>query len=573
MTRLIWLLVIAVLLVAPSTAAAETFNVIATADVVEPCTGTVCPSIRAALAAAKDSAGADTIAVPGGDYPLSEGVLAVDSPVTVRGAGARLTTIFADAARQDRVFDVSSGVTAQFTGLTMRGGTAWSANGFFGGNLRNNGGDVLLDHVRVTDGSAESGGGISNAAGTMTIQYSLIDNNRALSGGGDSGGIQNFGSGQTPGVLTVRDSTVAFNAARLGGGIFSWGNPDNVTTLQRVTVAQNVGGDRGIGGVGSGAVGEPFHVSGSIIANNTVNGEPSNCGNPGPFSDGGNVVSNGDCEFTADGDVQDEDPLLSVELEDAGGETDLLTIASDSPARDRAGACDGTDQRDLERPQGAGCDAGAFEIEAVAQVNTKVESPPTDTGGGGTVTQPPQEEQLPPPEPNETVNLEPKSGTVKVRVKGTNRFVELTEGMQVPLGSELDLRSGRITLTAASDKSGGTATADFYGGIALVRQTKGAKPITRLTLTEKLACPNAGRANASARRKKKRRLWGDGSGSFRTEGSYSSATVRGTKWLVEDQCKSTLTRVVRGSVSVRDFAKKKTVVVKAGKQYVARRKG
>ena len=46
----------------------------------------------------------------------------------------------------------------------------------------------------------------------------------------------------------------------------------------------------------------------------------------------------------------------------------------------------------------------------------------------------------------------------------------------------------------------------------------------------------------------------------------------GTQWLVEDRCKSTLTRVVRGRVSVRDFVKKKTVIVRAGKKYVARAK-
>ena len=32
------------------------------------------------------------------------------------------------------------------------------------------------------------------------------------------------------------------------------------------------------------------------------------------------------------------------------------------------------------------------------------------------------------------------------------------------------------------------------------------------------------------------------------------------------------TRVARGSVTVRDFVKKKTVVVKAGKKYVAKKK-
>jgi hypothetical protein len=46
--------------------------------------------------------------------------------------------------------------------------------------------------------------------------------------------------------------------------------------------------------------------------------------------------------------------------------------------------------------------------------------------------------------------------------------------------------------------------------------------------------------------------------------------VRGTKWLTEDRCDGTLTRVVRGKVEVRDFVKRKTILVKAGKKYLAR---
>jgi hypothetical protein len=40
--------------------------------------------------------------------------------------------------------------------------------------------------------------------------------------------------------------------------------------------------------------------------------------------------------------------------------------------------------------------------------------------------------------------------------------------------------------------------------------------------------------------------------------------------MVQDSCSSTLTKVARGIVSVRDFAKKKTVKVKAGHKYVAK---
>jgi hypothetical protein len=153
---------------------------------------------------------------------------------------------------------------------------------------------------------------------------------------------------------------------------------------------------------------------------------------------------------------------------------------------------------------------------------------------------------------------------VRVRLQGTSRFVELSEPQQLPVGTVVDTLRGRITLVAA-----GGQTATFYAGVFRIGQGKGARPLTTLTLVEKLTCPKAGRAVAAAR-KKKRRLWGDGSGRFRTKGKHSAATVVGTKWLVEDRCTATLTRVRRGRVSVRDFVKKRTVIVRAGKKYVAK---
>jgi hypothetical protein len=47
--------------------------------------------------------------------------------------------------------------------------------------------------------------------------------------------------------------------------------------------------------------------------------------------------------------------------------------------------------------------------------------------------------------------------------------------------------------------------------------------------------------------------------------------VRGTQWLVEDSCRSTTTRVKRGVVTVRDFKRKKTIKLRAGDRYVARK--
>ena len=42
-----------------------------------------------------------------------------------------------------------------------------------------------------------------------------------------------------------------------------------------------------------------------------------------------------------------------------------------------------------------------------------------------------------------------QSGTVRVKVRGSNRFVELEEGQQIPVGSVIDTTRGRVTIVAA----------------------------------------------------------------------------------------------------------------------------
>jgi hypothetical protein len=60
------------------------------------------------------------------------------------------------------------------------------------------------------------------------------------------------------------------------------------------------------------------------------------------------------------------------------------------------------------------------------------------------------------------------------------------------------------------------------------------------------------------------------SGRFSARGRYSAGTSRGTVWTTADRCDGTLTTVKRGKVAVRDFRRKKTVIVKAGKSYLAK---
>jgi hypothetical protein len=176
---------------------------------------------------------------------------------------------------------------------------------------------------------------------------------------------------------------------------------------------------------------------------------------------------------------------------------------------------------------------------------------------------------VPPPTLNKTVNAQPVSGKVRVKLPKTSKYVDLSEAKQLPNGTSIDTRDGRVTITAAAAK-GKTEKADFFDGLFKIAQTKS---ITTLTLTEALDCKNTkSKASAAAKKPKTRKLWGDGKGKFRTRGQYSAATIRGTRWLVQDGCGFTKTTVKQGVVTVRDGVLNKSVIVRKGRSYVARPK-
>jgi hypothetical protein len=176
-----------------------------------------------------------------------------------------------------------------------------------------------------------------------------------------------------------------------------------------------------------------------------------------------------------------------------------------------------------------------------------------------------------PPVFHKSVGVKLVSGQVGIRRPGSKQDVDLKGSDVIPLGSTIDAEHGALMLSSVPRAGAAAQTAKFYEGVFKVTQTG---RITQLTLAQPLAsCGAKGRgARAAAAKKKpsKRHLWGDGKGSFRTSGKYSSATVRGTKWLVQDSCAGTLTRVVRGNVQVRDNVKHKTVTVHAGQSYLAK---
>ena len=509
--------------------------------------------------------------------------------MTIVGAGARATIIRGYPQVPDRVFQINAVASATISHLTMRDG----ASDNNGGNLRNEG-TVVLDHVRVTNGSTSGdGGGLANLNGTMTIRHSLIDHNGAYAGGG----IFNYGGdGGAPGRLTVTDSTIAANSAVRAGALATQGNVANTTRLERVTVTRNEATDGSPAGIDndpdSGGV---VRVRGSILAFNIEFGEDVNCAGTPPISEGGNVSSTTECSLTGPGDLQGVDAQVSATPVPAGGETDTYPVAAGSPAIDRF-ACSGSDQRDVTRPQGSACDSGRLrdrpapghrgrrrahvqlagarrdvrvrarrhqrvrrlrlavqhrrpgsrDVHAAGASGRRGRAAGSVARGARVHRARPASDRRADAHPHAGVQRNrgapPRAGTVRVREPGSSRFVELEEGASVPIGSTVDTKKGKIELTSIAKRGEAPQTATFFDGIFKIVQAKG---YTELQLTEKLApCKQA---RAAAAKPKTRKLWGDGKGKFRTRGTYSAATVRGTKWLVQDSCAGTLTRVTQGS--------------------------
>ena len=168
-------------------------------------------------------------------------------------------------------------------------------------------------------------------------------------------------------------------------------------------------------------------------------------------------------------------------------------------------------------------------------------------------------------------------GTVKVKLPGSGHWAALAAGSALPFGAEIDTTRGKLTFDTALP-GGATQTAQMWGGIAVMKQA--ADGVVDLYLMG--ARPSCGKsssrsavASRTAKSKKtpvKKLIWvKDNHGRFRSHGQNSVATVRGTLWLTQETCAGTLTKVKQGAVAVRDLRRKRTVLVRAGHSYLARR--
>lgn len=183
-----------------------------------------------------------------------------------------------------------------------------------------------------------------------------------------------------------------------------------------------------------------------------------------------------------------------------------------------------------------------------------------------------------PPKPvaGQTFDVEPVEGEVELQCPGESAQSPLTGFKQVPMGCLINTRHGVVNLTASKGSSEELQSSHFWGGVFVATQPEGDNQTVGLKLAGRRMCERRGAgkkpvARISSSGKHGRRLWGSGKGNYTTSGSYGSATVRGTTWLVVDRCdSSTLFKVAEGTVWVQDFVKNKSLILTTGQEYIAK---
>jgi len=193
-------------------------------------------------------------------------------------------------------------------------------------------GDLSLDNVTLSNGVESYGGAVYNR-GTITITNSTISGNRSNYGGG----VFTFG-----GTITVTNSTISGNtAARYGGGVVSHGT----LTLNQSLISGN-----------KARTGPEIDSSGGVTADDfNLFGSNGDGGITGFTPGASDIVPVPGVRITN----------IVAKLANNGGPTVTHALVPGSPALDAIpGAdpgCTGNDQRGMPRPQGTGCDIGAFE--------------------------------------------------------------------------------------------------------------------------------------------------------------------------------------------------------------------
>jgi len=342
----------------------------------------------------------DDIIIDGGDLiTLSGGnvvrpFLVAGNPIEIRHL-----TVTQGQALFGGAIQIATGGYLTLTDSYLSQNTADSA----GGGLHNDGGTAVLLRVTLSNNSTSYGGGIYNSGDLTLLDVTLVDNTATNGGGGlyndqnanlsnvtlatnssgDGGGIFNSAAG----VATMTNATLSGNQANYGGGLFNNG----AATLTHVTIAGNQADGGGGGGILHNNGGVPQLSMTNVILTQNTSPTPANDQcllYKTPDSLTYSLWSGTSCgTTTANGNQPDTDPLLApLDFTGTGLPTELTmthALLLGSPA-EGMGTCVGgpaTDQRGVDRPQGAGCDVGAVETIPIAPTYGVILSG-TETMGG-----------------------------------------------------------------------------------------------------------------------------------------------------------------------------------------------
>jgi hypothetical protein len=191
--------------------------------------------------------------------------------------------------------------------------------------------------------------------------------------------------------------------------------------------------------------------------------------------------------------------------------------------------------------------------------------------------QTPPAPQAPPPQLGVSGNLIPVSGTVRVELPGTNRFVALTGIRQVPFGTIVDARHGKVTVVTVGPHDE-RQVMTFYAGEFELTQSSAGRVVAALRGGDFAVCPTARERHPLAftssthtsGKHTVRKLWAEGHGKYSTKGNYAAGAVAGTRWLTEDRCNGTFIYVATDVVVVTNLVTHRHLRVRAGHGYLAK---
>jgi hypothetical protein len=286
-------------------------------------------------------------------------------------------------------------------------------------------GDVTIDHMTISHGSAESGGAINDlSTATLTVGFDTFSNNTATGVGGaacgdggaidvgdgcegatggtltvtdstftgnaatggsrqDGGAIdanQPGGGPPTPGKLSVLNSTFQSNRAAQGGAVVAFQTGNSITNSTFASNTATGFGGSGFAGDNTALVFDTFFgnsgpallrdgAGGNTLANSILADAPAAECFAGSVTDNGhNVASDATCGLGGTS-IQSSTTIGTLSLAangSSGPQTAAITPSSSAAGIVPTSACTpNTDQRGQPRP-GIGytaCDAGAYELQ------------------------------------------------------------------------------------------------------------------------------------------------------------------------------------------------------------------